>query len=250
MTKQNGLGAGLLIDGYDLSGDIGSLQRIGGGPAPLVVTGIDKEAIERIGGKRDGGIAYQAWFNPATGQAHDRLSALPTTNTLMMYAHRRTIGAPAVSQVAKQVNYDGTRGNDGSFAFNIDSQSNGYGIEWGRLLTALPRTDTGATNGASVDLGSASPGAFGLTAWLHVTAFTGTDVTIAIEESSDDGGADAFAAVTGGAFTAVTGITSERIATGAINVERYLRVVTSTSGGFISVSFVVMVTRHDTLTVY
>lgn len=251
MTKQSGLGDGLLVAGYDLSGDVGSLSRIGGGPNPLVVTGINKLAFERIGGKRDGGLSYMAFFNDATGQAHLRLSPLPRTDVIMSYLRGTTLGNASACCVAKQVNYDGSRPNDGSFTFNVDALSNGYGIEWGRQLTAGLRTDTGATTGTSVDLGSASPGAFGAQFYLQVTAFSGTDATITVQESSDNGVGDAFAAVVGGAFTQVTvGPTTERIATAAINVERYLRVVTSTSAGFTSLAFSVVAIRNDTLTVF
>lgn len=243
MAKQSGLGDNLYIAGYDLSGDIGSLGRIGGGPAALEVTGINKEAFERIGGLRGGSMEYTAYFNPASGQVHDRLSSLPTADQLMTYCRGTVLGAPAASLVAKQLNYDPTRGNDGALTFEIEAQSNGTGLEWGRLLTAGMRTDTSATNGDSVDFGASS--SFGLQAYLHVFAFTGTSITVKLQQSSDDGGSDAFADVTGGAFTAATGITSQRIATATnLSVERYLRVVTT--GTFSNAVFAVMVSRNLT----
>lgn len=246
MGKSTGLGANFYLTGYDLSGDVGALQRIAGGNSPLVVTGINKSAFERIGGKRDGGMDFMAYFNDATGQAHPRLGALPTTDVIATYCHGTTLGNPAASCVAKQVNYDPTRGEDGSFTFAVQTVANGYGLEWGKQVTAGKRTDTGATNGTGVDFGTGST-SFGLQAYLHVFAFSGTDVTIKLQESSDDGAGDAYADVTGGAFTAVSGVTSERIATSSgLTVERYLRVATTTSGGFSSVTFAVMVNRNDT----
>lgn len=251
MGKQTGLGDNLYVNGYDLSGDIGALSRIAGGPRPLSVTGIDKSAQERIGGLRDAGIEFQAWFNDAAGQGHPVLSALPLTDRIVTYCRGTTIGKPAAGLVARQVNYDPTRSNDGALTIAVQNLGNGYGLEWGNQLTAGKRTDTAATNGTSVDLGSSSPGAFGLQAYLHVFAFSGTDVTIRIQESSDNGVGDAFANVVGGAFTQVTSApTYERIVTGAINVERYLRIATSTTGGFTSVTFAVMAVRNDTLTVF
>lgn len=251
MTKSSGLAANLYVSGADLSGDMGALSRIGGGPSPLVVTGIDKSAFERIGGPRDGSIEYQAWFNKAAGRAHPVLSALPTGDRIITYTHTTIIGKPAASLVAKQVNYDPNRGADGSLTIGGQTLGNGYGLEWGNQLTAGKRTDTGATNGSSIDLGSASPGAFGAQFYLHVFSFTGTDATITVQESSDNGGGDPFAAVVGGAFTQVTTApTYQRIATAAINVERYLRVVTSTTGGFSSLVFAVMAVRNDTSTVF
>jgi hypothetical protein len=250
MAKQSGLGDGLLVHGVDLSGDIGSLGRIGGGPAPLDLTPINKSAMERLGGLKDGSLEFSSWFNPAAGASHETLGALPTSDVILTYLRGTGLGSPAACLNGKQANYDGTRGNDGSFSFAVQALGNQYGLEWGEQVTPGIRTDTGATNGASVDFGAA--GSFGLQAYLHVTAFTGTDVTIKLQQSSDDGGTDAFADVTGGGFTAVTsGPTSQRIQTARDQaVERYLRVVTTTSGGFTSVSFLVVVAVNLTSVVF
>lgn len=242
MSKQSGLGDALYIAGYDFSGDIGSVGAVGGGPAALEVTGIDKSAPERIGGLRDGRIDFTAFFNPAAGRAHPRLSLLPTTDVIMTYFRGTALGGASANLVAKQLNYDGSRGDDGAFTFAGANQGNGYGLEWGTSMTAGKRTDSTATNGASVDFGTGST-SWGLQAYLHVFAFTGTSVTVKLQESSDNGGADAWADVTGGAFTAATGITSQRIATASgQTVERYLRVVTT--GTFSDAVFAVSVNRN------
>lgn len=247
MTKQSGLGDNAYIAGYNLSGDITSLGRIGGGPAPWEVTGIDKSAVERIGLLRDGAIEYTAYFNPAAGQAHPRLSLLPTTDVLMTYCRGTTLGSPAAGLVAKQIDYDGDRGDDGSFTFKVQALANAYGIEWGRQGTAGIRTDTTATDGASIDDAAAS--SFGLQAYLHVFAFTGTSVTVKLQESSNDGGGDAFADVTGGAFAAASAIGTQRIATaGGLAVERYLRVVTT--GTFSNAQFAVLIVRNQVATAF
>lgn len=246
MAKQSGLGDALYIAGYDLSGDIGAVNGVGGGPALLDVTGIDKSAFQRIGGLRDGRIDYTSFFNPAVGQAHVRLSPLPTADVILSYYRGTALGGASANLVAKQLNHDGTRADDGAFTFVGNNQGNGYGLEWGTSLTAGKRTDTTATNGSSVDFGTGST-AFGLQAYLHVFAFTGTSVTVKLQESSDNGVGDAFADVTGGAFTAATGITSQRIATSASQtVERYLRVVTT--GTFTNAIFAVSVNRNEVAT--
>jgi hypothetical protein len=171
------------------------------------------------------------------------LSSLPTTDRVLTYCRGTALGDPSACLVAKQINYDPTRGADGSLTIAVQAQANGYGLQWGRQGTAGIRTDSSATNGSSIDGGAAS--AFGLTAFLHVFAFTGTSVTVKIQESSDDGGSDAFADVTGGGFTAATGITAQRIATASnLSVERYLRVVTT--GTFSNAAFAVTICRHDT----
>lgn len=241
MAKQTGLGDRCFVAGIDLSGDVGSLSRIGGGPTPLEVTGIDKSAHERIGGLRDGAIEFSAFFNPAAGQAHPTLSTLPTTDRIVTYCRGATLGNAAASLVGKQINYDGTRGNDGAFTLAVQAQANAFGLEWGRQLTAGKRTDTTATNGASVDHTTVST-AFGWQAYLHVFAFTGTSVTVTLQDSADN---VAWANLTGGAFTAATGVTSQRLAGGSsATVRRYLRAITT--GTFTEAVFSVAFTRNET----
>jgi hypothetical protein len=243
MTKQSGLGQRLFVGGYDLSGDIGAIDECGGGPELLDMTGIDKSAKERLGGVRDGHIDFTSFFNAATGQEHARFSLLSTSAQYATWLTSTTLGAPSANILGKQLNYDGKRGSDGALTMEIELPiSEGTSLEWGEQGTAGIRTDTAATNGAAVDGGASS--AFGLSAWLHVFAFTGTSVTVKLQESSDSGAGDAWADVVGGGFTAATGITSQRIATAAgLTVERYLRVVTT--GTFSNAQFSVSIVRNE-----
>lgn len=251
MSKQTGLGDNFYYAGYDLSGDVGSLSRVGGGPSPLEVTGINKSALERLGGKRDGAIDFVAFFNDATGAAHPRLSSLPTTDQIATYARGTTLGSPAACLVSKQVNYDGNRAEDGSLTFTISTLANAYGLEWGRQLTAGKRTDTGATNGSSVDLGSASPGAFGLQAYLQVFSFSGTDATVKIQDATTSGGT--YADVTGLTFSQITSNTpsAQRLATASnLVVREFVKVTTVTTGGFSSLAFAVMLVVNPVAVVF
>lgn len=252
MAKEHGLGAGLLISGYDYTGDVTKVEDIGGGPALTdAVTGIDKSAYERIGLLRDGRLNGTTWFNPAANMSHDRLSLLPRTDGQAQYWHRQAIARPVACITALQANYDGNRDKDGSFTFDWGHIANGFGLEWCTGLTAFKRTDTGATAGTAVDMTSAAfagSSTFGLQAYLQVFSFTGTSCTVTIQESGDNG-ADTYANVTGGAFAAATGITFERIQTSrTLTVERYLKV--TTSGTFTECTFAVAVQRNDTLTLF
>ncbi|MFD5814416.1 hypothetical protein [Streptomyces sp. NPDC127038] len=241
--KSSGLGDNFYIAGYDMSGDIGSIT-VSGGPATLDVTGIDKSAHERIGGVRTGAMSWKAFFNPTLGLTHDVLAALPTANVICTYARGTTLGNPAACQTSKQINYDGTRADGGEFTFAVEAQCNGFGVEWGQQLTAGKRTDTAATNGTSID--TTASAAFGAQAYLQVFApFTGTDATVKIQDSADN---SSFADVTGLTFTQITaGPTSERVATtSAATVRRYLRAVTTTTGGFSSLTFSVVVVKNAT----
>jgi hypothetical protein len=244
VAKTSGLGDRIFVAGYNLSGDINAVDKISGGPAALDFTGIDKSAMERLGGLRDGGIDATSFFNPGSDQAHDRFSALPTTDQIVTYCRGTTLGNAAASCVSKQIGYDGKRGNDGSFTLSVSAQANGYGVEWGDQLTAGIRTDTTATDGASVDYGATiATTSFGLQMYVHLFAFTGTSVTITIESSTDDAVGDAFATVTGATTGALTAVGATRVATATnIDVERYLRV--ATTGTFSDAQFSVQVVRN------
>jgi len=252
VSKQSGLGDNLYIAGYDLSGDISALGNVGGGPAALEMTGIDKSAVERKGGIRDGRLQMTSFFNLGTlpDQAHARLKTLPNSDVIAAYWRGTALGGASANIVAKQLNYDGNRGDSGEFTFAVEAAANAYGLEWGRSLTAGKRTDTTGTNGPSVDFGVGSPplfnGAalFGLQAYLHVFALTGTSVTVKLQESSDNGVGDTWTDVVGGAFTAATGVGAQRIETARNqSVERYLRVVTT--GTFTNAVFAVSAVRND-----
>lgn len=253
MSKSTGLGAALFVSGTDLSGDIGSASRVAGGPNLLPATGIDKSAMERFGGKRDGGIEFTAWFNKAADQEHLTLSTLPTADRIVTYCHRAAaIGDSAASVLAKQINYDPDRPTDGSLTIGVQALANGYGLEWGELLTPGKRTDSGAANGAVFDYGAGiGQTLFGAQAYLHVFAFTGTDATIVIEDSASD-----FAAATLLTFTEVSALgganNAERIETASRTetVDRYVRVTTTTSGGFSNLVFAVKLVKNEVSTVF
>lgn len=247
MGKQGGLGDNLFVDGYDLSGDAGAITGISTPVQTLPGTGINKSANERLFGERDGALAFMSYFNDAAGAEHLALSTLPTADRIVTYLRGTTLGNPAASINAKQVNYDGTRGNDGSFTLTVQAVANGFALEWGRQLTAGVRTDGAGANGTGVDFLASS--AFGLQAYLQVRAFTGTSVTVKLQESSDNGVGDAWADVVGGAFAAASARGAQRIATATnLTVERYLRVVTT--GTFSNAEFVVMVNKNETAPVF
>src|SRR5687767_10092491 len=110
MSKTHGLGAGLLVGGYDISGDIGAVQRIASPRSVLPATDITQSAEARLLALKDGGIDFTAYFNPDTDRAHEVLSALPRTDQVSMYLHRSGVhGSMVAAMVAKQINYDPNR---------------------------------------------------------------------------------------------------------------------------------------------
>ena len=240
MAKQTGLGDLLVLDGVDLSGDVGAVQKLSQASPALDMTAINATGHQRIHGEIDGEISFDSFFNDATGQQHLTLRTKPATDRIACYLKGSTLGNAAAALVAKQINYDWSRPIDGSLNTTVQCLANKNGLDYCIQLTAGKRTDSSATNGTGVDGGAAS--ALGVAAYLQMIAFTGRSVTVALEESSDDASGDPYAAVTGGAFAAASAVGAERIVTGlTLAVEQWLRVVTT--GTFLNAVFSVVATR-------
>lgn len=242
MSKTGGLGDNFYVGGNDLSGDTSALSKIGCPMSPLDVTPINVGANARLGGERDGDVEWTSFWN-STG-AHPVLSALPTTDTQVMYCRGTLLGAPAACMVGLQINYDPTRSTAGDLTMGVQAQADGYGLEWGQLLTAGLRTDGAATAGASID--TLASAAFGAQAYLQVMAFTGTDATVKIQDSADNA---TFADVGAFAFAQTTAApTFQRIAiSNTSTLRRYVRATTITTGGFTALTFAVAVVKNQVM---
>jgi hypothetical protein len=251
MTKRNGLGQGLWISGIDCSGDTGSW----GITSPKGVqddTGIDKFATERLALTRDASVTCQQFFNPTAGSAFQTTKANAFTQVLnydVSIICGSTLGEPAFSGRYREANTPYVRNPDGSFTLSTEFLGNSYGAEWGHLLTAGQRTDTTATapaTGVDFNADGGASTVFGWQAWLHVFAFTGTSVTVTIQDSANN---SAFTDLTGGAFTAATAIGSQRLEGGrTATVRRYMKV--NTTGTFSNAVFGVSFTRNVTATAF
>lgn len=239
MAKESGLGANYYFDGVDLSGDTNAMTKISRSLTALDFTGIDKFAMERLPGKLDAGIDWESFYNPTN--EHPVLSTLPRTDRIASYVHKAVVlGTPVACLIAKQMNYDPTRPEDGKMTIKVETKANAFWLDWCRSLTTGKATFSGAANGTGVDFaGQGAPAAFGLQAYLHVFAFTGTSAAIVLQGSSDDAVGDPYSAITGGGFTVVSSAPqSQRIQTARnLAVERWMRV--SVTGTFSNLVFAV-----------
>lgn len=243
MAKNHAIGGLLLVDGYDLSGDTQTMsaQVV---QALMDITGINAAARERLAGLRDGSMSLASYFNDATDQAHDRYKSLPTTAMSLLFATGSTLGTSRYAAIsALQTGYDANRGADGSLMFNVQGQGAQYGIDMGELLTAGKRTDTSATNGTSVDYSAST--SFGWVMWYHLLAFSGTSVTIKIQDSADNSTFADLSEATSGALTAI-GAGRVQAASATATARRYQRV--ATSGTFSNAVFVVGFSKFAALT--
>ena len=236
MVKKAGLGAEFYIAGYDLSGDVGVIDSIQGPRGVFDVTGINKSAMERVYGRNDAEISFTSFFNDAAGQEHVALKGLPTADVRVLAMMAAALGSPAAMLTAKQINYDPTRNADGSLAISVQCLANGVPLEWGKSIIAAS-TITGAGNSASED--NAASSASGLATMIQCWAFTGTSITVALQESSDNGGVDPFASIA--TFTAISAAFASERKTVTGTVERYLRL--NYSGTFTNAQLIVATRR-------
>jgi hypothetical protein len=237
-TKVTGLGDNFYIAGYDVSGATSSLSKISGSITPLDYTDITQSAHARLGGVRDGNIDFTTYLDTSASGAHSFYSSLSTADVIANYFRGTTAGNPAAGMVAKQLNYDFTRAANGMLTANVHLDANSSGLEWGLMLTAGKRTDTSATAGSFYDNGAAF--AFGAQAYLQVFSFTGTDVTVAVQHAATSGGSYSniipFAQITS-STPAAQRVTVSNTTT----VNEFLKVTTTTTGGFSNLVFAVMI---------
>ena len=146
----------------DLSGDIGAVTDLSSLRPTLTVTGLDKGAPEKLSGRRDGAMTFAAFWNVDTGQSHPTFSAMPRTDVQSsIVIGTPALDSPMASMVAKQVDYASIIGADGSLGATVQMLANGYGLEWGELLTVGKQSfATGTVSGTSINFGAVSS-AFG-----------------------------------------------------------------------------------------
>ncbi len=237
----SGLAQDLWVSGSKLSGDVGVINNLSTPRGEFNFTSIDLSAMKRGQGLADGMLEFVPFFNDAAGAAHAILSALPTTDVLMLYALGQSVNAPAMSMAVKQVNYDWSRSQDGELLGNVlGENANGIAPEWMEMLTAGELQQTSAGSEASRD--DAASSSAGAGAVLHMKDITGTSVTVVIEDSPDDSVWStliSFTTVSDGSEPTVERLT----VSGTVN--RYLRI--TTTGTFTVGNFAVAIRRGESV---
>ena len=222
MAKISGLDVRLYTEGYDLSGDANALDGLGYTEELQEIPVLNLSGMQRQGGRTDGHVSVNAWFDNASNQQHDAWlasSKLPTGDRLVMIPLALTIGDGVAMLRAKQASYNVSNQAGSALAASAEFQANDFGLEFGITLTAGKVTDASATNHTSVD-GSASSSAGGIGQVQVFSLGSGTVVPI-IQDSADN---SSFAAITGLTFTGAAARAAERLATSSTaTIRRYVR---------------------------
>ena len=237
MAKQTGLADAIYIDGHDLSGDVTSVDTIAARKAVLDTPVINSSGMVRLPGMGDGEISFTSWFDDGTNLLHDAVSGLPTTDVTVMYCRGTAADSGVAMLVAKQINYDYSRGADKALSAVVQCLGNGNGLEWG-VLFAAEATQSSAGNTSSKDDGAST--ANGLAAVLQIIDINSGTPTFKIQDSPNDSDWTdlvSFSAVANGNEPSAERVT----VTGTVN--RYLR-ITST-GTFSNAKFIVAYRRGE-----
>jgi hypothetical protein len=230
-----------LVNGYDLSGDMRTINEMGVTFDMADATGWSNGSKQWLSGWGDVRLAgltalfsnVAAATGPTAAGSHTVLSGVTTVNASVFIGIRAApaIGNPAFSSPMEQASYYTSGGGSDPVMVNADYFGSGTlnlsPYVWGVTLAAGAEL-SGTTNNASVDGGASS--ANGWIAFLHIPQTTGAQASNNWEFKIEHGTNDStWATLT--TFTANgSAITSERKeGTGTVN--RYVRLVSTRTAG-------------------
>lgn len=186
MAKTSGIGDHLLVSGYDVSGDIGSVSAIQMTFGEQNVTAIDAAAMDRRQLISNGNLGFNNFFNDSDGGGaeargiHDILTADKRDTYDVTYIHGNSVGSYCAHMRTLRFGYSLNRGASGSLLGTVNCSSTG-GVSGEALQDAVSLTPgiallDDAEEFADYDLGSADA-----RSWLQLIEFDGTDATIKLQ---------------------------------------------------------------------
>lgn len=190
------------------------------------VTTYGKGWKEHIPGLLDSTTGFQGIYDAAAGTVIE--AALGTDSGVLTYC---PAGGTAIGEKARLVSVTSANYSESSpvgdvvkSSWDVQSEST---TGFGQVLHPLGE-DTNTTVGAEKDDTAAT--ASGWVAHLHVTAVDGGSWVIKLEDAAVS---NTYSDVSGGAFTAATGPTSQRLSSAATTtaLRRYIRYTATRTGG-------------------
>lgn len=232
MAFVHGKGGAVIWGATDLSAYLNNVDAAATADT-AEVTCFGSSSKSYVAGTRDATLSLSGFFDGSVGAVDEVLSAALAGTAAVTIA---PAGAGAIGNRAQLANvihtgYTVTAPVGDAVSISAEAQVSG-GLAGGIILADLTaRTATGNTTAND----NAASSAGGAVAHLHLTAFTGTDITIKVQHSADN--STWVDLIT---FAQLTATGSERkSATGTIN--RYLRV--NIAGTFTTATFAVAIAR-------
>lgn len=166
MAKQAGLGDNFYVGGYDLSGDVASVDTISGGPDILEVTGIKQSAHARLGGLRPGSWSFTTYFNQVVAASNP---GVPASLTPLVSTYGNPVFVTIIGGTMTNVTINGVTVGTGAGtyvlpAFGTIVMTYSIAPTWNwvavpaehQALAPLPRTDQVATYFRGTTIGNAA----------------------------------------------------------------------------------------------
>ena len=228
MAAVHGRKAAVYFQGADLSVLLKEAEMSIDADVADVTTFADVTWRKKIAGLLGGEFTASGFYDPTTVTMANSIVLPDTGITTLTYCPGDSSAVGDLARLCKVLgtSYAETSSTNDAVAAAWSAQITGA-VAFGYLLHPLAE-DTNTTTGASKDDGAAT--ATGWTAHLHVTAIDAGSWVVKLQDSADN---SAWADVTGGAFTAVTVVSGERIvsATSTTTLRRYVRYVATRTGG-------------------
>ena len=190
-----------------------------------------------LGGLITGAVTLGGHFDVAAGAIDEELTNSLKTATLLSVAYGPALSDRWVGMSIQASNYTQQPPVGDVVVVNYTAQAEKGGVSRGTVLHPLANVESSAGEETKVDQGAAT--ARGAVGFIHLVAFTGTDITVLIEDGATEGGA--FNTLVG--FAQLTGVGKERVAVAAAadTPDRWLKV--SWTGTFSSATFIVGMER-------
>jgi hypothetical protein len=157
MTKASALSSRMILDGVDITGDVGAVGSIEKSRNQWDITNLSDDGVARMPTIEDGKIDFTGFWDRTTDAIFDQLSAMTVANRMATVCVGGSRGDEAAVLIAKQGSLTFDRSTDSSLAVSCGLVANGYGVEWGQQLTAGSALMASAGNGTAVDLGAVGP---------------------------------------------------------------------------------------------
>jgi hypothetical protein len=219
-TFQHGKSTGVLFDEFDLSTYFNQVNA-GRSIQAVNTTTFTNDDKNYIAGLEEGSISLQGLWDGSANAADEELDAAIGTEAIITVCPQglATLGNKAIMLKGEHISYQIRSTVNDAVRIVAGGTADG-GVRTSGVLLQPLEAETTTFNGTAVDSGASS--AFGGVGQIHVTAFSGTDATVKIQDSSN--GTDFSDLIT---FTSITGVTAERL-TVTGTVDQHIRFAITT----------------------
>jgi hypothetical protein len=238
MAKQSGLGDNFYIGGYDLSGDVASLDKISGGPALQDVTPLKAYANTRLPLLRQGSWSFTTYFEKAAAVT---TPAVPATTVPYVSTYNQNVYVTVSGGTVTVVNINGTNVGSGDGTYLIPplgtitlTYSAAPTWLWWSLgaehdaLSVIPTSPEVATYARGTAIGNPAAGMYGLQYDYNPTRDNTGGLTLSVDLISDGYGYDWCTQLTPGLredTVATNGAALDNGAASAYGMQAYVQLV-------------------------